>query len=78
MVDDIDRVTDLAERELESCIRSARCELVRRHGPYVCVRCGELNDRRLAGYAICSDCEEDARLKDWEEWDGWDGLEGGE
>lgn len=56
MADDADRATDIAERERESCIRRARCESVRRHGPYVCMSCGELNDRRIEGYGTCWDC----------------------
>mgnify|MGYP007108101175 FL=1 len=41
-----------------------RISMARRHGvhlpgPNRCLQCGEANDRRQDGYAVCSDCVAD-------------------
>lgn len=58
MPDDFDRSADLVERERESCIERARREVSRMPGPYLCMQCGDLNDRRMAGWGTCLDCFE--------------------
>lgn len=60
MADDADRATDIAEREREYCIRLAQRK-ANIAGPYVCVWCREINDRRERGYSVCTDCLEEER-----------------
>lgn len=58
MADDIDFAADLTERERQYCVSCARRIKAKSPGPYICMCCGEINDRREQGYAICIDCWE--------------------
>lgn len=44
----------------ENAIEKARRAAADLDGPASCARCGEPNDRRKQGYAICTDCMEGA------------------
>ena len=59
-MDDADRATEVSELEREHCVQRSRGESSRMPGPYLCVRCGELNDRRQQGYGACWDCTTEA------------------
>lgn len=56
MADAADRATDLAELEREHCTRRAQQDAMHMVGEYLCRQCGEVNDRRVAGFATCTDC----------------------
>ena len=56
MADDADRATNNQEVELQARIAAARATVANTPGPQLCIKCGALNDRRVSGYAVCSDC----------------------
>lgn len=57
-MDDADRAQKEQEREMERRIAAARSAVASTPGPVECIKCGAINDRSAAGYAVCSDCVE--------------------
>lgn len=56
MADAVDDAQEYVERMTQHALSQRVGHL---DGPADCVRCGEPNDRRQDGYAVCSDCVAD-------------------
>lgn len=53
---DTERAMKVELWQRENAIEKARLIGAELPGPYECVKCGEPNDRREQGYAVCTDC----------------------
>ncbi len=59
MADIGDKASKLEQEDLERRINAARHIETHRDGPYYCVKCGNTNDNRKNGLAICCSCKEE-------------------
>ena len=58
-MDDADRAAIEIERQHERILAAARMTTTHLTGPDHCRRCGDLNDRKHDGFAICTACAEE-------------------
>lgn len=57
-MDIADRAEKQEQKNRDAAIKHITTIGVHKDGPVVCVKCGETNDRRREGFAVCSDCVE--------------------
>lgn len=57
-MDVADRAERYEQKFRDDAIKSATSGGVHKDGPMLCAKCGDDNDRRREGYAVCSSCVE--------------------
>lgn len=55
-MDITDHATEREQEQRDEAIKHSLNSDVHKDGPEDCMKCGEINNRRKQGFAVCSDC----------------------